>query len=837
MAKLKLDASVLKTFLANHVEKFALGAVVFAGGWLLYQGLHVKNYAKNRTPGDLDQLASKVRSDVDVDHWSSISTSRPVPTDLPTRALPVRIDGQRYPLQPLEQKTSRVGVKREDPTLLAPEDLRVTGVLGALAYEVDGKLADPMASLADAEPIKVDQKPKTSERRKRSSGMGGYPGFGGGGFPGMPGGGDSKEGDKKDTAAATGPKRMLNSKYDLGFRPGTESSGFGYPFGGPGAGGASDGPSDAGGGFGIRPGGGNKNKNTPAANETKSTLARTAWFIAGTAPVPHRELHDEFERVFKGAQGYNPQRDVPVYAGFQVQRADVTDKSVDQLTDDDWMLVTSNSALATRREKERWAGQTREVINQQYADPSLTMPIPPIMLRDPMAYASHPRVPKEAVVEQPAESGNQQEEKEGDGTEKDEGETSGQGNAGFDASRSGSTAGQPPSGGGYPGMPGAGGGYPGMPGAGGGYPGMPGAGGGYPGMPGAGGGYPGMPGAGGGYPGMPGAGGGYPGMPGAGGGYPGMPGAGGGYPGMPGAGGGYPGMPGFGAGASAVAAFVPEVKLIRFYDFHDPKNANSPQPGRRYVYRVQAVLVDPNYPREESQQPAWRYLAAETFERVQKLLNEDKAAGKGRSSYLYTPWSAPSSVVALPPKAWTVAGPIDPAKYVELGQPPVIAERDSAQSHLVAVQWDDRRAIDVPAPLDGVRGAVAYRKLNAEVVNPVDLSVKQLPDAVVDAGVVVVDIAGGQELAVSRKADPLDAPGEMLIFDGNGGLKVLDDLDDFNRYRMYTFADDIEAAEEAASKPSGSGGAAPGAGGGASPGGGGPASGAGGGGGNSAEGS
>ena len=88
--------------------------------------------------------------------------------------------------------------------------------------------------------------------------------------------------------------------------------------------------------FGLRP---------SATEDKRNPEPSVGWFIAGTAVVPHKELYENFKQAFMDADQYDPRRDTPFYYDLEVQRADVTGKSVDQLAEDDWQIRVESTSI------------------------------------------------------------------------------------------------------------------------------------------------------------------------------------------------------------------------------------------------------------------------------------------------------------------------------------------------------------------------------------------------------------------------------------------------------------------------------------------------------------
>jgi hypothetical protein len=147
-----------------------------------------------------------------------------------------------------------------------------------------------------------------------------------------------------------GPGRRFDSKFDFGFRP-------------------------------------------IATQDKRNPEPRIAWFIAGTAVVPHKKIYESYEMALRDADQYDPlRRDTPMYFNIEVQRADVTDKPVDQLVDADWLKIWDRT-MYTKVGAKVWSGFAPEIVPSDYRDDALTMWIPPVLLDDYREFALHPLVP------------------------------------------------------------------------------------------------------------------------------------------------------------------------------------------------------------------------------------------------------------------------------------------------------------------------------------------------------------------------------------------------------------------------------------------------------------
>ena len=72
-----------------------------------------------------------------------------------------------------------------------------------------------------------------------------------------------------------------------------------------------------------------------------------------------------------------PDRDMPTYRGYIVERAEITAEG-----QQDWDEIARVSDRYIIRRIETWPMQTPEVIDPKYQHPLLTFPLPPMVLRE-----------------------------------------------------------------------------------------------------------------------------------------------------------------------------------------------------------------------------------------------------------------------------------------------------------------------------------------------------------------------------------------------------------------------------------------------------------------------
>jgi hypothetical protein len=145
-------------------------------------------------------------------------------------------------------------------------------------------------------------------------------------------------------------------------------------------------------------------------------------------------------------------------------------------------------------------------------------------------------------------------------------------------------------------------------------------------------------------------------------------------------------------------------KMIRFFDL-------TAEPGKSYRYRVRVMLEDPNRPQNKMAEPNPRILDQTVVDRLAKVTADDaealKNTGKERRTYwLQTEWSEPSEpVTPLSPENFVGGGATGP-RFIKLPPNGPSVEYEEPKGKVVAVVWDPRRATEVPAERDVLRGGV-----------------------------------------------------------------------------------------------------------------------------------
>ena len=748
-------------FFAAHVEKLIMVLVAAAAGYFIYDGISRNGYPADREPASLNQNASTVLSQISDNHWDAIASEREIKHAFVTEVEKARkaTDPEVYAIGSLRESSSGPRELRGDPKVLAPEQLVVKCVSGPIAIEVPKETVDPFDAFQDADRITSGRRPP---RRNNQT-----------------------EEDEEDEDKIKPPARRLLSKYDLGAQIGAmlgmgmggEGSMDGMGMGGMGMGGMgmSGGRGGSSGSGGMGEGGGAANPggglggNRDRGPKTK-VASQGAIFVAATALVRHKEMFEDYERQFKNSGDYVLIRDTPFYLSFEIQRVDVTQNPMREVQENEWKTVSDGiKQLAMRK---NWAIRpplgrpVPDVIDMNARHPGLTMPIPPMLIKDYRDFCKHPAIDwvwDTKMLFTPPPKREDPNKKEGD-----DDVLPGQAGGGAAAGGMGSM-----------GMGGMGMGSMGMGGMGmeGGMDGGMGMGMGSMGMEG------GM-GDGGMYGGEMGSG-----MDGGMGMGMGM--------GSMGMGGGSMG----GMGMTMSAGPQPEYKMLRFYDMLTPQDI-----GKAYRYRVRLIMRDPNYPdrirgndgveRDLIPAPQPSSLQKSVFDRVSDLRRVDdeaiKANSKARRKMLETAWSEPSQPVRISARYDAFAGlGFDPSP-----NPRPSAVNDS-EVNIVATVSDPATGVTYAKNFgDAKRGSVLNgKKETLDFVVPASRVIKKREMALATNNI-IIDMRGGEELGASSKrdGDPLASTGEVMLMLGDGTMQFTNDIDDTFEYRMHTYADEHETA-------------------------------------------
>lgn len=382
-----MDADKIKKFVIHHAEKMVVGLVIAASAWMVYSSLDLPDIRKEKSPDSLANEAKQVRASIDEDHSPKIIEDRKPTFDI---AAELMKKNQPIPFKDYVPKHLWVpqnisdSIRRKDPVLVAPRALMTSGHIESYAVlSTSGNyIATTLEPAEKLEKIEAKQRVvRPTSRRVRGrngmdsgmmgmdsgmmgmdSGMMGSGGRGGSGSSAMmspgtsmtsPGSSMMGPGGMTGPGGMAGAGRVLDSTYNRGY---------------------------------------SASSSTAQSTGTKKPVPSSAWFIAGTAVIPHKEVAESFQAALAASEGYDPQRDQPLYFNYEIQRADVTDKAVGDLGEGDWIKIGDRES-DLKRAAGVWAGFAPELVPMDYRDLNVTGYIPPILLSDYSKFALHPLIP------------------------------------------------------------------------------------------------------------------------------------------------------------------------------------------------------------------------------------------------------------------------------------------------------------------------------------------------------------------------------------------------------------------------------------------------------------
>ncbi len=728
MAKLGLNKDAFKRFFSLHVEKIVLGVVVLVLVLFVYRGYSLEGLASDKRPDVLRTKAVEVKKFItDPLPVPTIVTENERPTEFVQRttAGQAPINALGYPAPVYPGPQKPSGRKRTDPDLYPPMDIEAVAMSNGPVAYVPVR--------GEVDPLKDDEimEPKKAKevkkkRQKRKKRDKNDPYGGLGGYGGEDGGIPGM-GSGSSALGGLGEYGGMDDE-------GGEDGMLGAMPGGSAMGGSGMG--EYGGGAGVA--GMADPANIEGYRPQSGAIVITRHVVGVTAVIPYKKQWDEFDVKLSNAMGYTRSRDVPTYLGFYAERAEVKDETETEFV---WKAISTSEFVVKQMADRRrpyggWAGFPAEIADPRYVMPGiLTMPIPPIVSKSYDDIAIHSKIPRYQVAPQIPDTDDAQDAPED--SDEPQGINSGPsltGGPGLQAGFSGEGAS------GMQGMSGYGRGAPGM-----------------------------------GAPGM-----GAPGM-----GASGME----GMEGMEGYGeegsGGYGGYGGMGDGMGGIPTFGPTVEylMVRFFDLSIKDTT------KKYRYRIQLWVEDPNHPKSPLADPNVRALSTAVRTRITDVKAKEAVAKSRLSYFRVTEFSEPSAVVSFGPSNQTLGGEISMEK------PKVINDSFGNQFNLMAVErsakvmsvvWDAKRAIEVPGLVDAHRGTFLNFDLDADVVHPVSLQYKTIKEYPFKTNRMVLDFMGGRPLPVPKdeqEDNPLFSPAEFLFLNEKGEFFVKNELDDWDGFK------------------------------------------------------
>jgi hypothetical protein len=231
---------------------------------------------------------------------------------------------------------------------------------------------------------------------------------------------------------------------------------------------------------------------------------------------------------------------------------------------------------------------------------------------------------------------------------------------------------------------------------------------------------------------------------------------------------------------------IPKYLLLRFFDF-------DVQPGRQYRYRVQLLLHNPNYG-------------------VPQSLLEDERHGKEQYVRSDQPdWSDPTEPILVPPDSRIIAGrvlpptrpaidPLPQQGWIKIEQwwPP--NGRDASEKFLCwrGTALDFLGRVYPPpreAPAAPTKGGASKTGQHGDLPGTTATAPKTTREGLefnVDykTGTLLLDMRGGERL--SNKYRELTSPGEYLVLQADGTLKVYSEIEHITEFEKGEETEPVE---------------------------------------------
>ncbi|MEZ6070041.1 MAG: hypothetical protein R3C10_07115 [Pirellulales bacterium] len=324
MKKPSLNMSSFKDLFVRHVEKLVFGVIAIVALLCAYSAMTRESYDKK--PDELMNLVQSARNSLDSSKWTpELAEENNVTFEDPNvlaeqSRTPIHLEA--YATKPWDKPINDVGLKRDTPTYLSARQLEASFGIGAFAVvDPNAMPAAPAAAEAEEDDAEGEEGADDSERPTRRR---------------------ANDRNNRDAAAAV-------NGYGAGGYGGYGDGGMGGYGGG------------FGGGMGFGAGG----KKEPER-----------WIVV-TGLVPYGEQQDIYGQAFATAEYQNAARNTPKYAGYLVQRAEVSDDPEAELN---WSKEVgfNLSVFAAKFAKKNWQQPAPDIAPPMVTDSNLTYPLGPL---------------------------------------------------------------------------------------------------------------------------------------------------------------------------------------------------------------------------------------------------------------------------------------------------------------------------------------------------------------------------------------------------------------------------------------------------------------------------
>ncbi len=341
MANLKSGNAIVRLLL-RHGEKIGMAGIVVCAGMLFWSAIGRERLGGDRQPENLVKLADNANRHVLSFTWDNLPEEEVIRAETISGEAMEQVVAEHYPRwkYPMNRPVLDPVSLRTDPALLLAEELEVHGDSGLWA-SADKAIIEKQRLAALAEQQKQAKADKAAEDRRRAD----DPSERGGRGAGIFGGG---RGEQTERGGRTTPRR--------------------------------DGPIVV-------------NPNSSARLQGFEQISAKSW-VTVLAKVPVEKQYEIYDEALQGSSGYDNGRDIPIYRGYVVERAEITETGQGE-----WKKIASVNSRSLDRELESYPFDALDLIDPRYNHPILTHPLPPLILRDWDKRVSHSSMPLASEAE------------------------------------------------------------------------------------------------------------------------------------------------------------------------------------------------------------------------------------------------------------------------------------------------------------------------------------------------------------------------------------------------------------------------------------------------------
>ncbi len=333
-SNLKGGNAIVRLLLA-HGEKIGMVAIIACAFMLLWSAMGVPRLEQGKDPDTLTKQANTAEQHINDFTYESVAKTdktavrKAISIDLASMKA---VDPDHFPnLDPQNPYIVAPQKWRTDPELLTAEDLEVRADLGLWATANPDTIKQRKLE-ALAEQQKEKAAAEAREARERDEAQGGE--------------GRSPRGRSRDERGGGEEERPRGPNSSIVLQPGTgvELEGF-------------------------------------------EEIEAQSW-VTVLARVPIKAQNRLYEDALQSARGYQQQRDMPVYMGYLIERAEVTSEGLGE-----WKRLATVNKKVLIQELATYPVNPQEVVASKYVHPLLTHPLPPLILKEWDDRASHSSIP------------------------------------------------------------------------------------------------------------------------------------------------------------------------------------------------------------------------------------------------------------------------------------------------------------------------------------------------------------------------------------------------------------------------------------------------------------